>query len=1581
MRKKSLFKHVAAAVFAVIAGAFAFLGVNEIVTANAESSALGENLITGGDFENATGSLPDGWSYWLADNSGGTYTGVKSGNAYIVSGEESYSGHSLKAVNESGSDVIRLAVNNTPFGVKGGKTYIFSFMYNSTSDVAEMLVCLRQYRAKVGNEYRPVTKGGADNSYLWLESTITSGVTGKWKTVSAVVKPDSAARYMMLQIDLKPTTGGAAYFDDFSMTEVDLSVANNGFERTAGVDTLVGWVASETGTYEFSDEIYFDGQSSLHIQRNDLRSAFSIDSLSQFSVVSAKTYNIGVYVRSKNSDNIKATVTAVVYNRYGGTVKSFTSAYVFLNKGDELSDWSRVYMPLTMPSNSYTLSIRFTLSAGVADCYVDHAFCEDATSVVYRQDFESVSSDGTIEKVDFGTAGVSGGKLVFSANAYASIELETLLYAYGYTFTGKCEATNGGKPEMYIEWLDFHGKKISETKVVCNMTGDEFTAEFIAAQGTTARLVIKNAGSGELAFDDFVIERTYNPNYDKDGWQAYWVSYPFDDIAYGGADTTMYYRYTFELTENVKSAQIQVTGDDVITSFVNGQELEDPGKNAWASILVTEIGGMLKKGKNVLAFKIYNNTYYGGLLFDIDLTLESGKTMRIYSDDDVVSSLKETNGWKDADFNDGTWSKVYVIGKPPVMPWGDVVYKKNAELLPSVSISDVTVTSKVTSGERFEFSFNVTPEAAITSNITMRVNLRDKYEADENETMEIWIIPELIEGKKPTEWVAGQKNFVKYSVICPDYLVAGSYMLQFDTDEFIITDVEYGNNMIRGEYIKVSAGDTEITESKVAKVGDKVQLLLNGERVAPMMYLREQNTVFKTEYASGMGGAGVQLFCLPNCRNYNMNNDGSMWLGENKYDFSALDNVVYETLQGSPTAKLMLMLDADPPSWWLRKNPDAYAVDSTGKKVGISYASEKWRKDVGEFYKACIAYVLKQPYAGHIFAVKISAGATFEWQYAGVTLNECADFGTAAKAAFKKWLQEKYVTADALRAAWDNTVVTFETASIPTFEERKALTYNTLLDGKKQRNVIDFHEFQNDMVTDSILYLSEAVKTACNNKWIVGTYTGYTTHGQTYESNGLANASFHRLLASEYIDFFCSPICYDERLLSMSGSYMMMVDSVIAAGKLPIIECDSRTVYYENNQNPALLGEWGKTYTLKDSIEALKRDFVNMMIKGAGLWWYDMYGGWFNDPEIYAMIKTAQKEWTLAVNNQAKSTSKIAFVANDSLAPALAYNFNGTYDYLYTSMYQQKESLAHIGAPHDMILTSDIVDGLDRDYDVFIILAINLTKEEIAAIDKYVCVGGKTVIWVGFPGIYGEDGSMSAENVSRLTGFNLAVAKSATYAITMNGKSAMTQGLDGKVYGKITSSAVSPMLYVNDEDAETLGYLYNSNMVGLAAKAIVKADGEAYLSVYSSVGNIPSEFLMNILRGYGNNLIEDKNDVIFRNENYIALASVYGGERTIKLDKKCDVYDVFRGEYVAKGVTEFTVELKEGTTTLFRVGDYKDEEPVKPDDGKDSSFPTRGCGSCNSAVLVSLPVVAAILIGFAVFVIIKKKSRNKNDVA
>ena len=307
------------------------------------------------------------------------------------------------------------------------------------------------------------------------------------------------------------------------------------------------------------------------------------------------------------------------------------------------------------------------------------------------------------------------------------------------------------------------------------------------------------------------------------------------------------------------------------------------------------------------------------------------------------------------------------------MPWGEINYQQNAESLPKITIASVTVSEAANAGETVEFTINAHIKEQISGNISFRVNFRSKYVADEDEVLETWLIPTLVSGSKSSGWAIGEDNIVTYSVEVPDYLASDNYQLQFDTKEFTVTNSRYNKNIIRGKYVAISTGGVVLTESRIEKDNGRVQLIVNGEKVAPMMYLREQKTVFNVEYAAGMYGAGVDLMCLPNCRIYNMNSSGSMWNGYGKYDFSSLDGVVYETLQGAPSAKLMLMLDADPPEWWFDENPGSYAVDSKGKRVGISYASQKWREDVGVFYRALLAHVLAQPYAGHMFAVKIAA--------------------------------------------------------------------------------------------------------------------------------------------------------------------------------------------------------------------------------------------------------------------------------------------------------------------------------------------------------------------------------------------------------------------------------------------------------------------------------------------------------------------------------------------------------------------------------------------------------------------------------
>lgn len=1563
-------KTFAVLICSLLAAVSLSLGISGIYGANAETVTE----IPNPGFEELTANMPSGWTTWTALND--KDSSLANVSFSIERGAAAHDGVSMKIVNLSGDSMIRGVVNSSEFEVEGGKTYLLSFWYRSDSETATGSLCVRQY-----------TKSGAgtQNSWLWVDSATVVGATDGYRLISAVFTTDSNAAKAMLQLDIAPTGENAVYYDDFSIEKLDKIEFNGGFERVGNMTTPLGWVMSNGTDFSFSDEIYYDGATSAHIVREDYASAFTMTSLAKTEVRSAGSYDIGFRMRSQNSKGSKATITVTYYGSAGNAIGTQVSPYVYLKNGEGLSDWTNVWIRYIAPQGSVAVGVTITISKGKTDCYIDGVFCKESGNVAYTEDFESISNEGIPDNYVAEPEAFKDGKLVLAGGKQAKTETIALLYGNGYSITGECVTEGGAKPVIELNWLDYNRKLLESKKFELKTTNNEFLAEFVQPQGTYVEIIYKNEGSGTVSFDNIRIDKTYDPKTAGSGWEAKWVCFPYADVAYGGAYMYAYYRKSFTLTEPVTSAQIQVTGDDIITTYVNGTELDDPGKNSWASVLVTYIKDYLVVGENTLAFEVYNQSYYGGVLFDVELTLESGKKMRIYSDGNLLSynggeMQLSTKDWTKSDFDDSGWKSSFVIGAPPCMPWGEIVYKKSAESLPQLTIKSAEVTETANAGEMVEFTLNAHIKEQITGDISFKVNFRSKYVADEDEVKETWLTPTLISGKKSSEWVIGEDNIVTYRVEVPDYLDSDTYQLQFDTEEFYITNSRYANNIIRGRYVKITTGEVVLTESHIEKENGRVQLVVNGEKVAPMMYLREQKTVFKTEYASGMYGADVDLMCLPNCRNFNMNSSGSMWTGYGEYDFSALDEVVYETLQGAPSAKLMLMLDADPPSWWFRKNPNAYAVDSKGNNVGISYASEKWREDVGVFYQALIEHVLAQPYAGHMFAVKIAAGATFEWQYYGVSLSECADFGVDALNAFRKWLKEKYVTDEALASAWGKKGITCDTATVPTYEERKSLTYETLLDGRAQRNVIDFHSFMSDMTTDSVLYFAKVVKEAINNKWIVGTYTGYLTHGLTYEANGLANASISRIIASPYIDFLCSPICYDERLIGMSASYMMMVDSLITAGKLPIIECDSRTVYFDSKTtNPALLGEWGKTYTLKDSVEALKRDFSNMMIKGAGLWWYDMYGGWFDDPEIYSMIKAAKAEWNKAVNQPVKSNSKIAYIIGDDIATTLAYSFDGTYHFLYEALYEQKESLGHIGTSYDMLYLSDIEDGFVREYDVYLILATNVTEKQKAAINKYLKKDGKTIIWIGAPGIYGEDGTMSVDYVSALTDITLAKAPTSNYGIRIIGNETYTKGLDGKLYGRINSTKVDPMFYVNDKSAETLGKIYNSNLTGLAAKAVQTEDGGYYMSIYSAVGNIPEELLRNILRICGVKLVESENDVVFRNNAYISVASPYGGKKTIEFDSKVDVYDVFKGEYIAKNVSKVEVEMDAGTTLLLRTEKHTGETPTpgdssSGDDSGNSGNAGGGCGKgCGSSASGASVLAGLIVVSAAAVAIFRRK--------
>ena len=190
------------------------------------------------------------------------------------------------------------------------------------------------------------------------------------------------------------------------------------------------------------------------------------------------------------------------------------------------------------------------------------------------------------------------------------------------------------------------------------------------------------------------------------------------------------------------------------------------------------------------------------------------------------------------------------------------------------------------------------------------------------------------------------------------------------------------------------------------------------------------------------------------------------------------------------------------------------------------------------------------------------------------------------------------------------------------------------------------------------------------------------------------------------------------------------------------------------------------------------------------------------------------------------------------------------------------------------------------------------------------------------------------------------------------------------------------MFYVNDRAAETLGKIYNSDLTGLAVKAVETEDGGYYMSIYSAVGNIPEELLRNILRICGVKLVESENDVVFRNSDYISVASPYGGVKTIEFNEKVDVYDVFKGEYIAKNVSKVEVTMKAGTTMLLRTEKPGSSKPDKPDESASgsesgtSSGESHVKGGCNSVVAACSAV--GILAAVSVVTVFALKKRKKD---
>ncbi len=330
-----------------------------------------------------------------------------------------------------------------------------------------------------------------------------------------------------------------------------------------------------------------------------------------------------------------------------------------------------------------------------------------------------------------------------------------------------------------------------------------------------------------------------------------------------------------------------------------------------------------------------------------------------------------------------------------------------------------------------------------------------------------------------------------------------------------------------------------------------------------------------------------------------------------KEDYSEFEDAVHKILQACPDAIIFPRIYVSMPKWWVDTHTDDVCLTDKGALREVMF-SEAFRRDGAKMLIELVRHIKNSDYAHRVGGWMLCGGSTQEWIY----YNYTGSLGDAAREPYRRWVKENY--------GIDNAV-------LPRRED-----YDYI--GKacqESENAKRYSVFCNLGMAKSLDIFAETIKKETNFEQVVGTFYGYT-----FEAKAALFGSYalRTLVDSPNLDFFSSPNSYTfARAFGIDWADMMPVDSIKKHGKLCFIECDIRT-YLTTGMQQARPGEypdniyttngvsvWAGPPTAELSREALRKSFSHQITKSSAIWWFDMWGGWYDDPILMNELTEMKK--------------------------------------------------------------------------------------------------------------------------------------------------------------------------------------------------------------------------------------------------------------------------------------------------------------------------------------------------------------------
>lgn len=641
-------------------------------------------------------------------------------------------------------------------------------------------------------------------------------------------------------------------------------------------------------------------------------------------------------------------------------------------------------------------------------------------------------------------------------------------------------------------------------------------------------------------------------------------------------------------------------------------------------------------------------------------------------------------------------------------------------------------------------------------------------------------------------------------------------------------------------------------------------------------------------------------------------------IGNGKYDFSQLDQDVGRILHLYPQALICINMRFSCLNHWLEKNQDEmigyatgpadnktsklwHSLDVGGRGCRPSMASRPFRGEILRFVGLFGDYLRNRPWFKRLVAIRVSYGIYSEWHYFGMG-GQMPDTGKAMTGEFKDFLRKKYRTELALRKAWHDDKITFDTVTVPDVSERYG-KYRFLRDpATADRKVMDYYDCHQNVIADTLLLMAGAVKRSMP-KLLVGAYYGYVFSMGQFPSEGQTLA-LEKILSSPHIDFLSAPYDYnvESRYMGGVGTLRTIPASFIRHKKLALAELDIRT-----HRTPEKV--FRNVTTGAESGEIFKRDMANCAISGIGAQLVDMAlpntEQWFNDPLIIRAIRKCMLIWPEIHENKEASSNRIAVVFNPQELVYHGYPTPAMQEFNIMLSDKQLHALYKSGYTFDLMSLNDYMRSTKK-YNVLVFMNLfTLNSKERAEIIFRTRQKGVTSVWIYAPGLVTETG-YSAKAMSDLTGIDLAFS---------------TEKLPIQL--KLTSRKIignenlreSPRVYSMDKNAEIIGR-YSNQRVGMVRKKLA----QGATSVFCGVPINDSSLWADIFNKAGAHAYCREGIFVKSGHPYLLVHVGCAGDYRINLPGKTrNVQDVFAGKSIGKNVDGIILRSSGCKTWLLKL--------------------------------------------------------------